>query len=143
MIVDPFCRDALPPRELWPEMRYDTLPELAAYPEHLNCAVELLDGAVARGWRERTALIMPDARWTYGELLETAPPYRSVTVERMIGMPGDGLRNELTLTPVSGGTLLAVVITFPDATTRDAVLATGMTDGMETSYARLETEVLA
>jgi uncharacterized protein YndB with AHSA1/START domain len=78
-----------------------------------------------------------------GEVLESTPPYRSVTTERMIGVPGDGTVNELTLTPVAEGTLLAVVITFPDADTRDAILATGMTDGMETSYARLETEVLA
>ena len=78
-----------------------------------------------------------------GELVESAPPYRSVTTERMIGMPGEGTVNELTLTPVPEGTLLALVITFPDAATRDMVLATGMTDGMETSYARLEAEVLA
>jgi uncharacterized protein YndB with AHSA1/START domain len=78
-----------------------------------------------------------------GELLESAPPYRSVTTERMIGMPGEGTVNELTLTPVAGGTLLSLVITFPNAEVRDAILATGMTDGMETSYARLETEVLA
>ena len=78
-----------------------------------------------------------------GELLESAPPYRAVTTERMIGMPGDGVRNELTLTPVAEGTLLSVVITFPDAETRDAILATGMTDGMEISYARLESDVLA
>ena len=78
-----------------------------------------------------------------GELLESAPPYRAVTTERMIGMPGEDTVNELALTPVAAGTLLALVITFPDADTRDAILATGMTDGMETSYARLETEVLA
>jgi len=78
-----------------------------------------------------------------GELLESAPPYRSVTTERMIGMPGEGTVNDLTLTAVAEGTLLALVITFPDAATRDAVLATGMTDGMETSYARLEETVLA
>jgi uncharacterized protein YndB with AHSA1/START domain len=78
-----------------------------------------------------------------GELLESTSPYRMVTTERMIGMPGEGTVNELTLTPVAAGTLLAVVITFPDADTRDAVLATGMTDGMETSYSRLESEVLA
>ena len=41
------------------------------------------------------------------------------------------------------GTLLAVVITYPSAEVRDMVLATGMADGMETSYARLEREVLA
>ena len=78
-----------------------------------------------------------------GELLESARPHRAVTTERMIGMPGDGTLNELTLTPVPEGTLLAVVMSFPDAATRDVVLATGMVDGMETSYARLERDVLA
>ena len=78
-----------------------------------------------------------------GELLESAPPYRAVTTERMIGMEGEGTVNELTLTAVPEGTLLSVVITCPDSETRDAMLATGMTDGMEASYARLEREVLA
>jgi uncharacterized protein YndB with AHSA1/START domain len=77
-----------------------------------------------------------------GELLESAPPHRAVTTERMIGMPGEGTVNELTLTPVTDGTLLSIVITYPDAELRDTVLATGMADGMETSYARLEAEVL-
>ena len=35
-------------------------------------------------------------------------------------------------------TLLSIVITYPDAELRDQILATGMVDGMETSYARLE-----
>jgi uncharacterized protein YndB with AHSA1/START domain len=78
-----------------------------------------------------------------GELLESAPPYREVSTERMIGMDAPGATNELTLTPVTGGTLLTLVITFADAEVRDRTLATGMTDGMETSYRRLETEVLA
>ena len=55
----------------------------------------------------------------------------------MIGMEGSTL-NELTLTSVEGGTLLSLVITYANAEMRDMVLATGMTDGMETSYARLE-----
>ncbi len=73
-----------------------------------------------------------------GELLEFDPPHRAVTTERMIGMEGPGNRNELSLTPSSGGTLLSIVITFPSAEVRDTVLDTGMVDGMETSYARLE-----
>ena len=77
-----------------------------------------------------------------GELLEALPPFRSVTTERMIGMPGEGTINELTLTPVEGGTLMSLLITYPNAELRDMVLATGMTDGMETSYRRLETAVL-
>lgn len=77
-----------------------------------------------------------------GELLESAPPHRSVTTERMIGMPGEGTRNEMTLTPVAGGTLLSLLITYPNIELRDMILGTGMTDGMETSYARLEAAVL-
>jgi uncharacterized protein YndB with AHSA1/START domain len=77
-----------------------------------------------------------------GELLESAAPYRVVTTERMIGMPGDGTVNELTLTPVAGGTLMSLLVTYPDAQIRDIVLGTGMTTGMETSYRRLEEMVL-
>ncbi len=78
-----------------------------------------------------------------GELLESTPPVRAVTTELMIGMEGPGTTNEMTLTPVSGGTLLNLLITFPSAELRDMVLATGMTDGMETSYVRLEEELVS
>jgi uncharacterized protein YndB with AHSA1/START domain len=77
-----------------------------------------------------------------GEWLEYYPPHRELTTERIIGMDGSGNRNELTLTPSHGGTLLSLVITFPSVEVRDIVLDTGMVDGMETSYARLE-DVLA
>lgn len=74
-----------------------------------------------------------------GELVESDPPHRAVTTERMIGAEGSGTTNEMTLTQRTGGTLLSLVITFPCAEVRDIVLETGMVDGMETSYARLET----
>lgn len=78
-----------------------------------------------------------------GEMLETAPPHRVVTTERMIGTGGPSAVNELTLTALEAGTLLSLVITYPSAEVRDMVLATGMTQGMERSYVRLEREVLA
>jgi uncharacterized protein YndB with AHSA1/START domain len=78
-----------------------------------------------------------------GELLESAAPYRAVTTERMIGMDGPAVRNELTLVAVKGGTLISILITYPTKELRDMILGTGMTTGMETSYARLEREVLA
>jgi uncharacterized protein YndB with AHSA1/START domain len=77
-----------------------------------------------------------------GELLEQAKPYRQVTSERMIGTEGPATRNEMTLVSVQGGTLLSIVITYPSKELRDQILGTGMTKGMETSYARLEREVL-
>ncbi|HYN55599.1 MAG TPA: SRPBCC family protein [Motilibacterales bacterium] len=77
-----------------------------------------------------------------GVLLDSAPPHRAVTTEQMIGIDGPPATNEMTLTEVEGGTLLSLVITYPSAEVRDMVLATGMTSGMETSYARLEEGVL-
>jgi uncharacterized protein YndB with AHSA1/START domain len=78
-----------------------------------------------------------------GELLESSAPYRAVTSEMMIGMEGPGTRNEMTLVAVPEGTLLSLLITYPSKELRDMILGTGMTAGMEQSYARLEREVLA
>ncbi|UOR01013.1 SRPBCC domain-containing protein [Leucobacter allii] len=83
-----------------------------------------------------------------GVVVEAEAPHRLVSTERMIspqdpeGAESPETLNELTLTPVADGTLLAYLITYPDAATRENVLATGMADGMESSYARLEREVL-
>ena len=74
-----------------------------------------------------------------GEVLEREPPRREVTTERMLGMPGEGTVNELTLTPRPGArTLIAIQITYPSAELREMVLGSGMVDGMEASYARLD-----
>ncbi|GAB2872838.1 AMP-binding protein [Pseudoduganella ginsengisoli] len=63
---DPFARNHLPPRGLWPELCFD-LPELQ-YPDRLNCAAELLDRAIERGWGERIAIRSAGAAWTYAQL---------------------------------------------------------------------------
>ena len=76
-----------------------------------------------------------------GRLLDRLPPQRVVTTESLIGTDGPSATNELTLTAVEGGTLLSLFITYPDAEVRDAALATGMTDGMEASYVRLESVI--
>ena len=87
--VDTFCRDALPPPELMPDMRYDTLPELAAYPPRLNCAVELLDKMVEAGCGERTVFHYHGGHWTYRQLLETANRIAHVLVGDLGVVPGN------------------------------------------------------
>lgn len=80
-----------------------------------------------------------------GEVLESEAPHRAVTTERFFQgddePDGPGTVNELTLSPVQGGTLMSLLVTYPSLEMRDQVLATGMTDGMETSFARLEREI--
>lgn len=74
-----------------------------------------------------------------GELQAFEPPRRAVTTEGMIGMDGPPTLNELVLTPRPGGyTTIEVRITYPSRELRDMVIGTGMVDGMEVSYARLE-----
>jgi 2-aminobenzoate-CoA ligase len=85
---DTFCRDALPPRELWPEMPYDAAVGLT-YPPRLNCAAELLDGAVARGDGGRVALRFAGGTWTYDELLARANRVARVLVEELALVPGN------------------------------------------------------
>ncbi|MGV3710476.1 MAG: SRPBCC family protein [Gemmatimonas sp.] len=46
--------------------------------------------------------------------------------------------NQLTLTERDGITTLVTLITYTSKEARDGAIASGMTDGMETSYARLD-----
>lgn len=73
-----------------------------------------------------------------GETLLSEPPVRAVTTEHMTGTDFPSTLNDMTLYEEDGVTLITLLIEYPDSQTRDMVLATGMTDGMETSYQRLE-----
>ncbi|WP_226533641.1 SRPBCC family protein [Microbacterium paraoxydans] len=77
-----------------------------------------------------------------GEALLIDAPRRAVSTERMQGMPTETL-NDLNLYEEDGATLVTLLIEYPDKETRDMILATGMADGMEQSFARLERELLA
>ena len=86
--IDTFARDHLPPREQWPDLVFE-LPQLN-YPVRLNCAEELLDDAVTRGWGERTAILAPGGlSWTYAELKARANRIARVLVEDMRLVPGN------------------------------------------------------
>lgn len=78
-----------------------------------------------------------------GETLVIEAPKRTVTTEHMTGTDFPSTLNDLSLQEEDGATLITVLIEYPDKETRDMVLATGMTDGMETSYARLESVIAA
>ena len=85
--TDTFCRDNLPPYDLWPELRFD-LPELR-YPNRLNCAQALLDVTIARYGADRPALRTPTETWTYGDLLRHANQAARVLTEDFGLVPGN------------------------------------------------------
>ena len=74
-----------------------------------------------------------------GEILEVAPGARLVHVERMfLPDPTPDNHVETRFQADGGGTLMTVTMTVATAEARTAMLATGMTDGMEDSYARID-----
>jgi 2-aminobenzoate-CoA ligase len=85
--LDTFPRDNLPPRELWPEFRFDA-PELR-YPLRLNCAVELLDRNIERGRGDHPALVTPAETLTYRQLAERVDRIANVLVHRLGLVPGN------------------------------------------------------
>jgi 2-aminobenzoate-CoA ligase len=85
--TDTFARDHLPPAEEWPEFLF-TLPELQ-YPERFNCAAELLDTTVANGLGARPAIVTPERRLTYGELLAEANRVAGVLRDDLGVVPGN------------------------------------------------------
>src|SRR5882672_9140848 len=85
--ADTFARDKLPPRDEWPELIFER-PELD-YPERMNCATELLDRALERGWGGRIALRSAETQVSYAQLLERANRIARVLTEDMGLVPGN------------------------------------------------------
>ncbi|WP_127109424.1 SRPBCC domain-containing protein [Pararhodobacter zhoushanensis] len=78
------------------------------------------------------------------DVLEVEEPHRILHVERMF-LPDQTPDNTVDTRFIAdgSGTRMVMTMTVEAAETMDAMLATGMTDGMEASYARLEREHLA
>lgn len=74
-----------------------------------------------------------------GEYLELEPHHRIVHTERMhLPDPTPDNHVETRFDADGTGTLMTIRMTLPDARTRSAMLASGMEQGMEASYVRLE-----
>ena len=52
--LDTFVHDNLPPIELQPDFIFE-LPELE-FPDKMNCAVEILDMAISKGYGDRICI---------------------------------------------------------------------------------------
>jgi 2-aminobenzoate-CoA ligase len=85
--IDTFSRDNLPLAHEWPEFKFE-LPELK-YPGRMNCATELLDKPVTRGYGHRIALRTPDGECTYTQLFTQANRLANVLVREMGLKPGN------------------------------------------------------
>lgn len=80
----------------------------------------------------------------HGEYKEIVPNERVVTTEVFEGIPvpegeeENATLNTMTLTAAGGTTELAVLVDCRDRETRDAIISSGMEDGMQDAYDLLE-----
>jgi len=88
--VDTFCRDNLPPDDLWPEL--DLSLAGLTYPDRLNCADALLDDTIAVHGSDRPCLLPQDQHepvWSYADLAGTASKIARVLTEDLGLVPGN------------------------------------------------------
>jgi len=83
--IDTFCRDNLPPSQLWPDLPLTGFD----YPDYLNAALELSDRLVAQGFGDRVALIGNGRRRTYKELSDWTNRIAHALVEDYGIRPGN------------------------------------------------------
>ena len=105
--IDSFAREHLPPREQWPEFRFD-LPELQ-FPEQLNCASELLDRWVRDGEGERLCIQGAGVRWTYAQLQAQVNRIARVLVDELGIVPGNRVLLRGANSPMLAACWFAVV----------------------------------
>ena len=108
---DTFAADHLPPRDQWPEFRFE-LPELR-YPARLNCGQALVDAQVARGNGARRAVgAMVDGKpvfATYDQLLAQANRIANVLVDELGLVPGNRVLLRAPNNPMMAACWLAVL----------------------------------
>jgi 2-aminobenzoate-CoA ligase len=104
--VDPFVRESLPPRDLWPDLLYD-LPELR-YPPQTNVVSEILDSHVRDGRGDRPCLVGDSFSFSYRELQHTANRIAAVLVEDLDVVPGSRVLLRAPNTPSMVAAWMAV-----------------------------------
>jgi uncharacterized protein YndB with AHSA1/START domain len=98
------------------------------------CEVDLRPGGAYRyGWRKENGKTMEIT----GVFKEVKPPELLVSTESWGGEWPEAL-NTMQFTEENGRTLMTLTVLSPTKESRDAAIGTGMTVGMEMSYARLD-----
>ena len=100
---------------------------------------EVCDMDIREGGSFRWVWLDPDGRLEiYGDVLEVDAPRRLVTTEQMGGADWPPTHNVVELTEQDGRTVLTGTIRYPSKEARDGAYASGMADGMDVSFARLD-----
>ena len=122
-----------------------TTPELVKRWWHANrgeVTVAEIDLRVGGKWRYVAVTTDGFEVAFHGEYREIVPNERIVSTEIYEGAPGDAeasaTLNTMTLTEVDGRTTVTIVVEAPSKDVRDAIIESGMEDGMQDALDLLE-----
>jgi uncharacterized protein YndB with AHSA1/START domain len=106
------------------------------------CEIDLrVGGAYRYVWRQRSDGMEFGVRGTFREIV---PHEKLVSTERFEGPMDQGEAvNTLTFEERNGKTHLALHMRYPSKEVRDGAIQSGMNDGIEMGYARLEGQLAA
>jgi uncharacterized protein YndB with AHSA1/START domain len=132
-------RDFDAPREL--VYKAFTTPELVKRWWHANrgeMTVAEIDFRIGGKWRYVS--VTPEGMEVgfHGEYREIEPNERVVSTEIYEGVPNEGTVNTATFTDENGKTRVTILVQAPDKQTRDAIVESGMEDGMQDALDLLE-----
>jgi len=105
--VDTFCRDNLPPREQWPDLRVKEAG--LSYPDRLNATSEFVDRHIAEGRGGNIAVVGPDIEWSYAALAERINRIANVLTRDLGLMPGNRVLLRSPNNPMMVAIYLAVI----------------------------------
>ena len=106
--LDPFAREHLPPRDLWPDLLRGEGTAFD-YPERLNSAAVLLDAHVEAGRGARTLLHTEAGPWTYRDVQDRADRIAHVLTREMGLVPGNRVLLHTPNTPLAAAAWLGIV----------------------------------
>jgi 2-aminobenzoate-CoA ligase len=105
--LDSFAREHLPPAEEWPHFLLDRSE--IVYPDHVNCAVELLDRWVRAGEGARRCLISASETLSYAALAERVNRIANVLTRELGMVPGNRVLLRGPNSPMMAAAYLAVI----------------------------------
>ena len=85
--TDTFARDNLPPPDQMPDFLLDN--PMFRYPERMNCAAELLDKPLTKGWGNRPCLTTNRESWSYAHLKAQVDRIAHVLIDDLGLVPGN------------------------------------------------------
>lgn len=133
-------RFAAPPEDVYrAHMEPDIIQKWMLGPDGWTMPVCVNEGKPGGNIRYEWADGKGNGFYLTGEFVTLEPPHRIVHIERMhLPDPTPDNRIETTFAKDGGGTLMTMRMTLPDAATREAILKSGMDQGMEAGYLRLD-----